>query len=70
MIGGKINLKFNRIYSRKVNKSNSVINDQVGKLIGFYVSQNYPEKLRMVEYFDEETDRTFVFLTNNFDLKA
>jgi len=34
------------------------------------VSQDYPEKLRRVKYFDEEAERTFVFLTNNFDLTA
>ena len=70
VIRGKINLKFKRMYSRKVNKSNGVIYDQVGKLTGFYVSQDYPDKLRRVKYFDEETERTFIFLTNNFDLTA
>jgi len=30
----------------------------------------YPEPLRMVEYFDNEKDMTFVFLTNNFEVSA
>lgn len=30
----------------------------------------YPDKIRRVKYFDEETDKVFVFLTNNIDLKA
>ncbi len=70
VIRGKINLKFNRMYSRKVDKSNGVRYDQIGKLTGFYVSKDYPEKLRRVKFFDEETGRTFVFLTNNFDITA
>jgi len=70
VIRGKTNLKFNRMYSRKIDKSTGVKYDQIGKLTGFYVSQDYPEKLRKIKYFDEETGRTFVFLTNNFDLTA
>ncbi|TSA30199.1 MAG: IS4 family transposase, partial [Ignavibacteriales bacterium] len=70
VIRGKINLKFKRMYSRKVNKTGGVKYDQVGKLTRFYVSRDYPEKLRRVKYFDEETERTFIFLTNNFDLTA
>ena len=38
--------------------------------MGFYVSKNYPEKLRRVKFYDHETKRTFVFLTNNMELSA
>jgi hypothetical protein len=67
---GKSNLKFRRIYSKKVDKSTGVLCDQIGKLTGFYVSKDYPEKLRRVKFYDEETKRTFVFLTNNMELTA
>lgn len=67
---GKSNLKFRRIYSNKVDKSTGVLCDQIGKLTGFYVSKDYPEKLRRVKFYDEETKRTFVFLTNIMELKA
>jgi len=67
---GKSNLKFRRIYSNKVDKTTGVLCDQIGKLTGFYVSKDYPEKLRRVKFCDEETKRTFVFLTNNMELKA
>lgn len=33
-------------------------------------SKEYPDKLRRVKYHDEETDKTLVFLTNNFTLQA
>lgn len=67
---GKSNLKFRRIYSNKVDKSTGVLCDQVGKFTGFYALKDYPEKLRRVKFYDQETKRTFVFLTNIMELKA
>lgn len=37
-------------------------------LASFYPAKSYPEPLRRIRYFDEETRRHLVFLTNNFDL--
>jgi hypothetical protein len=70
VVRAKSNLKFDRMYSKKHDKLTGVKSDQIGKLSGFYVSKEYPEKLRKVKFYDEETDRTFVFLTNNFELSA
>jgi IS4 transposase len=47
-----------------------VLSDQIGRLEGFYALKDYPDKLRRIKYYNDETKRTFVFLTNNFDLKA
>ena len=30
----------------------------------------YPEKLRLVEFYDQENDELLVFLTNNFEITA
>jgi hypothetical protein len=68
VIRAKSNLKFKRMYSNKVDKTSGVQCDQIGKLTGFYVSKQYPNKLRKVKFYDEQTKRTFVFLTNNFEL--
>jgi hypothetical protein len=70
VVRSKSNLKFNRMYSRECDKIKGIKSDQIGKLSGFYVSKQYPEKLRRVKFYDQETDRTFVFLTNNFDITA
>lgn len=70
VVRAKSNLKFNRMYSRKYDKSSGVKGDQIGKLTGFYVSKEYPDKLRKIKFYDQETDRTFIFLTNNFELPA
>lgn len=32
--------------------------------------RHYPEKLRRIKYYDQELKRTFVFITNNFQLSA
>jgi len=68
VIRAKNNLKFKRQYSAPVNKSTGVQCDQTGELIGFYSLKGYPEKLRRIKFYDDEQDRTFVFLTNNLDL--
>lgn len=70
VIRAKSNLKFERMYSNKIDKRTGVQCDQIGKLTGFYVSKQYPEKLRRVKFFDQESGRTFIFLTNNMELTA
>lgn len=70
VIRAKSNLKFRRIYSHPIDKETGVRCDQTILLTGFYPSKNYPEKLRRIKYYDSETKKTFVFLTNNFALPA
>jgi hypothetical protein len=70
VVRAKSNLKFRRMYSNKIDKSTGVLSDQIGKLTGFYVSKEYPAKIRRVKYFDQESQRTFVYLTNNMELSA
>jgi hypothetical protein len=57
----KDNLQFQRLYSNKVCKANGVLLDQVGRLTGFYVSKKYPQKLRRIRFYDEETDMSWNF---------
>lgn len=66
----KKNMNFKRMYSAKVDKSTGIKCDQTIKLIGFYVSKDYPEKLRWIKFYDMERDKTLTFLTNNFELSA
>jgi len=70
VVRAKSNLRFSRMYSLKCNKENGVKCDQIGKLTGFYISKDYPQKVRRIKYFDKETKRIFVFLSNNFELSA
>lgn len=70
VIRAKSNTKFRRLYSHPVDKDSGLICDQIIRLSGFYTSKDYPEKLRRIKYFDSETGKTFVFLTNNKNLSA
>jgi hypothetical protein len=70
VVRAKSNIKFKRMYSKKVDKTTGIKYDQIGKIIGFYSSKDYPEKIRKVKYYDSETKKTLVFLTNNFKLSA
>jgi hypothetical protein len=70
VIRAKSNLQCRRLYSRPVDKSLGLRCDQTVRLTGFYAARDYPEKLRRVKYHDLKTDKTFIFLTNNFALPA
>lgn len=58
------------MYSNKVDKLTGVRCDQIGKLSGFYTSKDYPAKIRRVKYYENDSNRTFVFLTNNMKISA
>jgi transposase len=66
----KSNLKYRRIYSHPIDRSTGLICDQSIMLTGFYQHKGYPEMMRRVKYYDAKTDKTLVFLTNNFSLPS
>jgi hypothetical protein len=70
VIRSKINTKFRRLYSRKVDKSTGLRCDQIIILTGVDSAKDYPEKLRRVKFFDKKTGKRFSFLTNNFIVTA
>jgi Ni,Fe-hydrogenase I large subunit len=66
----KKNFDCRRLYSRPVDKTTGLRCDQSVVLCGVHTSLDYPEQLRRVGFVDEETDKRFTFLTNNFTLDA
>lgn len=70
VIRSKSNTKFRRLYSSPVDKESGLICDQTIRLTGVRSSKDYPEKLRRIKYFDSETRKRFVFLTNNQSIPA
>jgi hypothetical protein len=66
----KSNLQFRRIYSQPVDKALGLKCDQTIEFTGYQAAKDYPEKLRRIKYRDPKTDKTLVFLTNNFSLPA
>jgi hypothetical protein len=57
-----------RLYSQPVDRTSGVVCDQIITLCSFYTKKGYPQRLRRIKYWDEESNRRFVFLTNNFEL--
>lgn len=70
VIRAKRNLKFKRVYSHSVDKTTGLRCDQTIKLTGKKTSLAYEDKLRRIKFFDKDKAKTYVFLTNNFDLDA
>jgi len=70
IIRAKRNISAIRMYSRKIDKSTGLRCDQIIKLKSFCSKKHYPEKLRRIKYYDEKTDKHYIYLTNNFDLDA
>ena len=66
----KSNLKVQRRYSRKVDKTTGLICDQTVVLTVFYSRQGFGAPLRRIKFKDPETGKSLVFLTNNFLLPA
>ncbi|MDT8273560.1 MAG: IS4 family transposase, partial [Desulfomonilia bacterium] len=70
VIRAKSNTKFKRVYSHPVDRTSGLICDQTGVLTGFYTAQGYPDKIRRIKFYDNQTRKRLVFLTNNFILPA
>jgi hypothetical protein len=70
VIKAKSNLQCRRLYSHPADRVSGLICDQSILLTGIKSSEAYPEKLRRIKYFDAETQKRFIFLTNNFSLPA
>lgn len=66
----KSNTALRRIYSASIDKTTGLRCDQTVMLTGYLSKKEYPEKLRRIKYYDDTTDNTLVFLTNNFVLPA
>lgn len=70
VVRAKSNLDYSRRTSRQVDKTTGLRSDQTIILKGPKTSQAYPEPLRRISYLDTDTQKRFVFLTNNFTLPA
>lgn len=64
----KSNLKVQRRYSRKVDKTTGLICDQTVVLTVFYSRQGFDAPLRRIRFKDPQSGKSLVFLTNNFVL--
>jgi hypothetical protein len=67
---GKSNLRIQRRYSHPVDRTTGLICDQTVMLTGFYSRQHFDTPLRRIRFKDPQTQKTLIFLTNNFALPA
>ncbi len=70
VIRAKTNLKYKVLNSGHPDKDNGILSDQAIALTGINSAQKYPESLRCIKFYDSDTKKTFIFLTNNFKLSA
>lgn len=66
----KNNLDFTRRKSHPVDSTTGLRSDQTIVLDGPLTSKRYPEPLRRIHYRDPQSNKRFIFLTNNFELPA
>jgi hypothetical protein len=66
----KSDFAFERLSSRRVDKTTGLICDQTIRLKSFYPLKSYPDSLRRIRYCDRDTKLHLCFLTNNFALPA
>ena len=66
IIRSKRNTKFRRLYSHEIDRSTGLRCDQTIVLTGLQTKKQYPNKLRRVKFFDDQKERSFSFLSNNF----
>ncbi len=70
VVRAKDNLKFKCVRSSKIDKSQGLRCNQTIKLLTKKSAKEYPQHLRRVKFYDQETGQTLVFLTNNFEIDA
>lgn len=70
VIRARENMAWRRLYSEPVDRSGGLRCDQTIRLTGVSAAHRYPEKLRRIKYYDTDTDRYYVFLTNDFTAPA
>jgi len=66
----KHNWSFRRLYSHRVDKGAGVRCDQTVVQGPQHYARKYSGRLRRIKYYDAETNRYYVFVTNNFALSA
>src|SRR6266403_898335 len=70
VVRNKSHVRFQVVESRRVDKAQGLRCDQTVRLQSRWSKKNYAAALRRIRFRDCEHNRSFVFLTNNFELPA
>ena len=66
----KSNARFRILESQTVEPETGVLSDEIIEFTGHASKQKYPNQLRLIRYHDNQNNKTFTFLTNDFELDA
>jgi len=66
----KTNAKYVVTQSRKTDSTKGIMADQIVEFTGYQTHKKYPHPLRIIRFFDSESEKELEFLTNDFDLDA
>jgi len=66
----KGNAAYRVIEEHRVPEHRNILKDQIIELTGYYARKDCPHRLRRIEVFDAENNRTFVLLTNHLKFGA
>ena len=66
----KTNAKYTVLESRGIDRSNGVSSDEIVEFTGYQTHKKYPHPLRIIRFFDLESEKELEFLTNDLDLDA
>jgi len=66
----KDNLRFELLGQQDIPKKKGLQFDQIVQIKNPKQRQKYPGKLRLIGFYDHDTNKTYQFLTNNFKLAA
>ena len=66
----KDNCQYDHVTVQSFSQTGPIRFDAKVRLTGEKAQKDYPEPIRKVNYHDEETNRDYQFMTNNFDLEA
>jgi IS4 transposase len=66
----KTNAKYAVVESRQSDSTNGVISDEIVEFTGYQTHKKYPHPLRIIRFFDLESEKELEFLTNDLKLDA
>ena len=71
VIRPKSRMHYKVITDNNTNHNNGgILSDQEIELTSYLSNKKYPKKLRRVVYYAETLNRTFIYITNNFEISA
>lgn len=70
VIRPKSRMQYKVITNNANHDTSGILSDQEIELTSYVSNKKYPEKLRRVVYYAETLNRTFIYITNNFEISA